>query len=79
MKPIEFVYATEPQAPRVTFAWVESDQFFVHEGRLCQKRHESSYTILTKADGKPFCNIEYDVSPDMVIDRILPVIQRINY
>jgi hypothetical protein len=70
----------ENEDHELTFKDVTEDYFFVDsEGYLCQKCDDVSYVVIANFEGKPVSFIQYDVSKDRVIKRILPKVKNIEF
>jgi hypothetical protein len=64
----------------LTLADVEEDQFFVDkQGYLCQKLSRCDYVRLARASGLPHCDYFGENDSDMVIQRVLPKVTKINF
>jgi hypothetical protein len=73
-------FKTDGASKELTFNDVEEDQFFVDiDGRLCQKGGETFFCMITEPDGTP-CLICYNNAyDDMPIERVLPLVDKIEF
>lgn len=70
----------EKPTPQLTYKDVATDQFFVLDGRLCQRISSAHAQTITSSDGTPCASINYlQMNDDMLIDRKCPYVNKIEY
>lgn len=70
----------EDNSKKVVFGDVKIDQFFVNtSGYLCQKYCRDSYNIITNANGELNSARVDDISPNIIINRVLPEVLKIEF
>lgn len=70
----------KPEDMTVCFGDVKENQFFVNlAGCLSMKKTDTSYVVIAKYSGKPFCTSYDMVTQNMEIDRILPTVDKIEF
>ena len=74
---MKIIFETDPNT-KLKFSDVEIDQFFVYVGMLCQKIHNTSFSIITDFEGSPCADTD-NAYADMEIDRILPKVKKIEF
>jgi hypothetical protein len=70
----------EKQKKKLVFGDVEEDQFFVSNcNYLCQKYDEQSYNIIADENGVPCSGRIDNVSCNIIVTRILPEVEKIEF
>jgi hypothetical protein len=77
---MKIVFQEPQKTPDPIFGEVTINQFFIDlEGRLCQKVYYNKYNIIAEKDGKLWAGSSEMVSPNARIQRILPLVERIEF
>lgn len=70
----------EENTKQLVFVSVKIEQFFVdRHGFLCQKYCCDSYNVLADQDGNLKSGRMDNISPDTIINRVLPEISKIEF
>lgn len=77
---MKIIYETNPAPKTLTFADVETNQFFVDgAGYLCQKITRGDYSAIANSCGEPYGDYYSDICLEMKISRIIPKIAKIEF
>ena len=77
---MKFIYAEKTKEKIPTFGDVKTNQFFVDcDGYLCQKTSGSSFSVVADPGGTPYSTHLTNIFSTREIERIIPLVQKIEF
>jgi hypothetical protein len=76
---MKFIYETQIPEKKLKFKDCEINQFFVYHGSLYQRVGDNNVNRITNSYGEPYADRDFFFEDHCEIERLIPIVKKIEY